>query len=247
MSKQPSKAGVHWLRRICQGFFLIVLGEFAFYGVFRCPFAVPYVSCGNCPVEQCPGRRWWIPVWIAILGSGLLMGRVFCGWACPGGVVADLLGKVVFLGRRMSAGLQRVLGIGKYIVFAAAVIMVVIWANPRWAIPIRTGDFFRSVKLTFQHADSLWLIRTVFVLTAIGLGVAVSHFWCRFLCPTGGVLEALNKVSFWRYGTTSACDDCGKCQRMCPVGTTPAEANCNNCGDCVNVCPVRAIELKTKD
>ena len=31
-------------RRLSQFFFLVVLGEFAFYGIFRCPFAVPYTD-----------------------------------------------------------------------------------------------------------------------------------------------------------------------------------------------------------
>ncbi|MCK5423045.1 MAG: 4Fe-4S binding protein, partial [Deltaproteobacteria bacterium] len=75
-----------WKRRLTQCAFLVFLGEFSFYGIFRCPFAVPYVSCGNCPVIQCPGRKLWLAFWIILPVSAIIFGRAFCGWACPGGL-----------------------------------------------------------------------------------------------------------------------------------------------------------------
>ncbi len=223
--------------------FLFLLGEFAFYGVFRCPFAVPYVSCGNCPVVQCPGRKWWIPVWVGILASALVMGRVFCSWACPAGLVSDLLGRVSFLRRGIAGTADKVWSVGKHVVLVAAVVVFVVWANPRWAIPIRTGGFFASVKLTFEHADGLWVWRTAFVSAGLVLGVVVSHLWCRHLCATGGALVLIGRLSVIRYVRTADCHHCEECYRACPVETRPAETNCTNCGDCAAVCPTGAIRL----
>ena len=118
MSEPTAQPKVHWIRRLCQVVSLAVLGEFAFYGVFRCPFAVPYVSCGDCPVVQCPGRKLWIPVWIAILASGIVIGRGFCGWACPAGLVADLLGKAARLKSWLKGTAERLVPAGKYAVLA---------------------------------------------------------------------------------------------------------------------------------
>ncbi|UCF34976.1 MAG: 4Fe-4S binding protein [Phycisphaerales bacterium] len=249
MRETRAKGGnkMHWARRLSQVFFMFLLGEFAFYGVFRCPFAVPYVSCGNCPVTQCPGRKWWIPIWAGILLSGLVLGRVFCGWACPAGFVSDVLGQAAPLRRKLAGSVDRILSMGKYVVLVAAVGVFVVLSNPRWAIPIRTGEFFRSVKLTFEHADSLWIGRTAFVLVAIGSGVVLSHFWCRYLCATGGILEILNKIAIFKYHRTANCNDCDECHEVCPVETRPAETNCNNCGDCARVCPTGAIKLGRTD
>ena len=240
--EQPVKR-IHGARRTSQLVFTLLLGEFAFYGIFRCPFAVPYVSCGNCPVVQCPGRKWWIPIWVGILVSAVVMGRAFCGWACPAGLVADLLGKAATLKSRLKGSAEKLLAAGKFAVLIAAVVVFIVWDNPRWAIPIRTGDFFNSVKLTFEHANGLWIGRTVFVLAAIALGAVVSHLWCRYLCATGGMLEILNKLTVFRYFRTANCDDCGDCREVCPVDTRPEEMNCNNCGDCGKVCPTDAIKL----
>jgi polyferredoxin len=233
-----------WIRRLVQLGMAAGIGEFAFYGVFRCPFAVPYVSCGSCPVVQCPGRQLWIPVWVGILASGLLVGRAFCGWACPVGLVADLLGKVSLLRHRLRGRLDRGVAWGKILVLLASVAVVIVLANPRWAIPIRTGGFFQSVALTVEHASPAWLWRTGFIAGAILLGLVVSHLWCRTLCATGGLLDLLNRVAPWRYHRTAACNDCDQCREVCPVDTRPAEHNCTSCGVCDHVCPTDAIRFR---
>jgi ferredoxin-type protein NapH len=234
------RMAANWKRRVSQLGFLVILGEFSFYGVFRCPFAVPYVSCGNCPVLQCPGRDLWLPVWIGLLISGLFFGRAFCGWGCPGGLVSELLGKLALLRGKARSSVEAV---SKYPVVIASLLVFFVLNNPRWAIPIRTGDFFNSVSLTSEHADQLWLWRTGFILGGLGLALIIPHFWCRYLCPTGGLLELLNRISVFKYLKTSACNDCDSCRKVCLAETRPAEGNCTNCGDCKPVCPVNAIKV----
>ena len=83
-------------RRLTQLMMLGLLGQWSFYGIFRCPFIVPYVSCQNCPVITCHGRiltMFW-GFWLLLPASALLLGRAFCGWACPGGLVNQMLGKL---------------------------------------------------------------------------------------------------------------------------------------------------------
>ncbi|MGC8659138.1 MAG: 4Fe-4S binding protein [Desulfomonilaceae bacterium] len=230
----------NWKRKLSQAGFLIILGEFSFYGVFRCPFAIPYVNCGNCPVLQCPGRKLWIPVWVGLLISGLVFGRSFCGWGCPGGLVSELLGKFALFRGKVRNTIE---SMSKYLVILASLIMIFVVTNPRWAIPIRTGDFWGSVSLTFEHANQLWLWRTGFILGGIALALLVPQFWCRYLCPTGGLLELLNRIALVKFFKTSDCNDCDSCKNSCFAETRPAEINCVNCGDCSKSCPVDAIRF----
>jgi polyferredoxin len=229
---------MNYKRRLSQLVFLALLGEFSFYGVFRCPFAIPYVGCGNCPVLQCPGRDLYLPVWIGVLISGLLVGRAFCGWACPGGLFSELLSKLSIL---RGAARNMFDKYGKHGVIILCLVIFFVYGNPRWAIPIRTGDFFGAVSLTFEHANELWLWRAVFILGGIGLAIIIPHFWCRYLCPTGGVLGVLSRIAPIKYFKTSDCNDCNLCRKACFAETRPAENNCVNCGDCAPVCPVNAI------
>ena len=242
----PRIKTVQWKRRITQGAFLIFLGEFAFYGIFRCPFAIPYVNCGNCPVIQCPGRKLWFGFWIILPVSAIIFGRFFCGWACPGGLVSELLGKVSLMRGKIKGTLQKVLFSGKYLMVAVSLVVLFFLNNPRWAIPIRVGDFFSSVKLTFEHADILWLARTLFILLGMAVAILIPGFWCSYLCPTGGMLEAFRKISLFKYFMTKDCDDCDKCREVCDLETRPLETNCTNCGACGTMCPVDAIKVGWK-
>ncbi|MCK5513838.1 MAG: 4Fe-4S binding protein, partial [Deltaproteobacteria bacterium] len=172
--------------------------------------------------------------------------RAFCGWACPGGLLSELLGKLSMIKGKVRGVIEEVLSSGKYLVLAGSIIMFFLMDNPRWAIPIRTGDFFNSIKLTFEHADNIWILRTFFIIAGLGLAILISGFWCRYLCPTGGILETLKRFSFLKYFKTKACNDCDNCRDVCDLETRPAETNCTNCGACSDICPVDAIKFGLK-
>lgn len=233
------------LRRMTQLIFLAIMGQWSFYGIFRCPFIVPYVSCGNCPVITCHGRlftMFW-GFWLLLPLSIIFFGRVFCGWACPGGLLNQLFGMLAPLKLRMKNIFNRILPYFKYIALILSLYAYFIMGQPREAIPIRIGDFFSSVYLTFEHADMIWLIRTFIVIGFLFLGLLLSNAWCRFACPTGGLLDLLKTISIFKIYKTNACNDCDKCLEVCHMGTRPAETNCTNCCDCAEVCPQDAIEI----
>ncbi len=235
----------NWKRRGVQTASLVIFGEWSFYGIFRCPYAVPYIGCGNCPVVQCPGRSFWMWSWILIFISALLMGRVFCGWVCPGGFAADILGAFAVVRNKISDGIAKFLNYGKYILLMASLFWFFILNNPRWAVPIRTGEFFKSVELTFEHAESIWIYKTIAVLAVFSAGIVVSHLWCRFFCPTGGAIELFRKISFFKYDINDNCNDCGQCKKECGPETKPAMENCTNCGDCTDVCVPEAVYISS--
>jgi len=113
-------------------------------------------------------------------------------------------------------------------------------------VPIRIGEFWSAIGLSFEHASTFWLVRTFVVLGLVVAGLAVANLWCRFVCPTGGLLEWIKRVALFRVYKTSACNDCDNCLKICEMGTRPDEANCTNCGDCLKSCPVNAIKIGRK-
>ncbi len=236
---------LRWWRRLSQTAFLLVLGQWSFYGIFRCPFIVPYVSCQNCPVITCHGRlltMFW-GFWLLLPLSVLIFGRAFCGWACPGGLVNQLLGMLAPAKLRIKNAFTRVVPYFKYLGLAVA--LYIWWAagQPRENVPIRVGEFFSSIALTFEHANIIWLVRTFFVLGFLAMGIVLANAWCRFACPAGGILEILKPVSWFKVFKNNKCDDCSDCRKVCEMGTRPAEADCTHCCDCLHVCPQNAIEI----
>lgn len=242
--KARGKALTLW-RRLTQVAMLAVIGQWSFYGIFRCPFIVPFVSCQNCPVITCHGRlftMFW-GFWLAMPLLVLLFGRAFCGWACPGGLVNQLLGKLAPRKQRSPGFLSRLTPYLMYLALAAAIYVWWGMGQPREAIPIRVGDFFASVGLTFEHANLFWLVRTVTVLALVAASLLVANLWCRFACPTGGALELLKRFAIFKVYKTDKCNDCDRCLQVCEMATRPQETNCTNCGDCLGSCPQNAIKL----
>lgn len=242
----PAKPGrLTLFRRLSQLGALAIIGQWSFYGIFRCPFPVPFVSCQSCPVITCWGRitSFFWGVWLLIPLSVLLFGRSFCGWACPGGFFNQLIGKLSVFKLRAKNGFTRSMPFGLFLGLLCTLLLWLGMDNPRWAIPIRVGPFFSSLALTYEHASQYWLIRTAIVLGSVTLGLVLANFWCRFACPTGGLLETGKRFSLFKIYKTVKCNDCNMCLKGCEMGTRPAETNCTNCGDCLGLCPVDAIRI----
>lgn len=239
--------GLLLFNRVIQWASLAFLGEWAMYGVLRCPFVVPFVSCQNCPVITCPGRAanmFW-GVWGVWLALAVFFGRAFCGWVCPGGLLNRILAKNPFK-LHLHPDAVREFSYGKYVVLICVIGVYFLMDQPRVNVPIRIGEFWPSVALTFEHAFPMWLFRTGVLLAVVALGIFVSQAWCRFACPSGGLLELVKQFSLFRVYKTSACNNCGKCRRVCYMDTRPEESNCTNCGDCINACPQKCIGIGHK-
>jgi ferredoxin-type protein NapH len=234
-----------WVRRLTQTGMLAVLGQWSFYGIFRCPFPVPFVDCQTCPVITCWGRvttLFW-GFWLLLPLSALVFGRSFCGWLCPGGLVNQLIGKASIAKMRIRNHFTKIAFWGLLLGLAVSLLLWLGIDNPRWMVPIRVGEFWGSIRLSFQHATGFWLTRTFVVLGFVVAGFAVANLWCRFACPTGGLLELIKRISLFRIFKTKACNDCNACLKVCEMGSRPDEVNCTNCGDCLKSCPVDAIKL----
>jgi polyferredoxin len=178
--------------------------------------------------------------------SVVLFGRAFCGWLCPGGLVNQIIGKVSILKMRVQNRFLKIAPLGLGVGLAVALVLWLGYGNPRSMVPIRIGEFWNSIRLSFEHASVFWLTRTFVVLGLVAAGLVIANLWCRFACPTGGLLELVKRISLFRVFKTSACNDCNACLRICEMGTRPDEVNCTNCGDCLKSCPVDAIKVGRK-
>jgi len=198
---------------------------------------------------QAPFRGFGIGVYLAeplmvmiaayTLVSLLVIGRgVFCGWLCPFGALQELLAQVSrALGVPQwnpSPALEQRLWMGKYIA-AAAVLALALFAGD-WAGGATEIEPFKTAIISkFTRA---WPY-VVYAGILLAIGLFSERAYCRFLCPLGGVLAALDRLHL--LDLLERRPECGNpchlCERSCPVRAIEPSgkiitAECFQCLDC---------------
>jgi polyferredoxin len=102
------------------------------------------------------------------------------------------------------------------------------------------------------YARDTLLFATVFTGVVV-LNVLAPRFWCRYLCPLGGLLGLISKVAFLRREVSPECKGCNLCTSACPTGTIDPQENyasdpseCTLCLDCLETCPRSLITFSPR-
>lgn len=76
------------------------------------------------------------------------------------------------------------------------------------------------------------------------------RFWCRYLCPLGGMLGLIGKISLFKREVSEDCRACTLCSAACPTGAIDPQQSrrqdageCILCLDCLEACPRGSIRL----
>ncbi len=181
-------------------------------------------------------------LWLAVFGSLLVWGRgTFCGWLCPFGALQELISRLMravgVRHRRIRHEWDRRLKWIKYGMLA--VILGSIWAAPS------TTEMLVEIE-PFKTAISLYFLRdwpyVAWAAGCVALSVFVYRGYCRYICPLGAALAALNPLRRW--GWIARRDACGQpcqtCRSRCDYQSISKEGKvsyqeCFQCLDCVAI------------
>ncbi len=197
----------------------------------------------------------------------LLLGRIWCSWLCPFGLVQELLSglrdRLNIPPFRLKWAHRELLRQVKYaILFFTVLISLSIGISAlgltgyqgTFTLPFcqicPAKGFFTAVQLlTGLISPSTRLPTVAILMLAFFLitSFTMRMFWCR-VCPMGAYMALLSRYSLvWLQKDPGKCTKCRVCLRVCPMDhdTVYEEMeridvggeDCTLCGKCVEMCP----------
>jgi polyferredoxin len=190
-----------------------------------------------------------------VLVIAMLFRRSFCGYICPLGALQELFGKIgkaVFRDKRptVPAVVDRPARYLKYVVL----VVFAVWTWQAASLMIRPYDpWVAWMHLTSPELLAEFSIGAAVLAISLVGSVVYDRFFCKYLCPMGGFLGAIARISVFKVRRNeNTCIDCKACDKACPVNVTVStvavvnDPECIDCAECINVCPVKnTLEVST--
>jgi len=194
------------------------------FGIAATGIIVPYLHVTESPFSVVHGAYESLEYSIArgvfpllVLGviylTAITVGRVFCGWACPMGMVQDILSYLPFKKQKLSANALNQFKDIKWAVlgFSIMCVLIVAWrrAGSAWtedpigafsdspfSVISPSGTLFAYIPwMALWNTNVLatagmtaWIKMAVLVAVLVP-SIYVPRFFCRFLCPMGALIE----------------------------------------------------------
>ncbi len=223
--------------------------------VFHC-YSCP-LSLFACPIGVLANFSAWHVLPFLVVGTlmvvGSLVGSAVCGWACPFGLLQDLLGRIPVPKLKLPAWA----GLPRYAVLISLVLVIPYLFGEEhplfFCLLCPAGALEGAVPNAIKTASSggglvLPSVQKMVILGGVLLAaVFILRPWCTVLCPLGAVFSLFNKASILRLRfNRDKCLECGACEKMCRYDVLPAvDVNNTECIRCLECTRCRAIDVGT--
>ncbi len=215
-------------------------------------FLSPYVSIDGAFAGVLSGSA---ILFLVLFVSGLFFGRVWCGWLCPAGGIAEVAQTV----NPKPANAKR-LRIVRYSIFTlwfgVLVTGFVLAGGIRGIDPLRLTEKYVSVDEPIKYIMYYLVLGSFFVLDlALGRrGACHGICWMSPFLNAGQLVGRLLHLPQMRIkAALSNCIDCKKCNSKCPMSIDVNAAvktgsvrslDCILCGECVDICPKDVLSYR---
>ena len=158
----------------------------------------------------------------------ILLGRLWCGWACPQTVLSDI-----------TAFLERTSGAARAVMYLpVAALSMLVAADIIWYF-VSPYDF---IGMMAESPVVLWSFIALSVIIFMDLSF-IRRIFCRTVCPYAKLQSVLfdDRTMLIAYDPALAkeCMGCSACKRVCPVGIdirNGLDMACISCAECIDAC-----------
>ncbi len=130
-----------------------------------------------------PGAAVAAVLCVFVVGTTIIWGPVWCGYACPFGALQELLSRLGFRRWKVSPSLFLA---ARKLRFAVLFISVVGFFG------LGLSSFAEIEPFGHLFGRTTSKVAWAFILVVLLSSLFVKRFWCRFLCPTGACLVLLS-------------------------------------------------------
>lgn len=108
---------------------------------------------------------------------------------------------------------------------------------------------FPAEPVVFQYS----IVFSVFLAGIILLNLVAERFWCRYICPLGGLLGFFSKLALFKRQVKESCVSCALCKTYCPTSTIDPDrgfesdpSECTMCMNCLESCRKDSVTFAPK-
>jgi polyferredoxin len=199
---------------------------------------------------------------LIIIIPTLFLGRFFCSWICPFGILNQWVSRVLNkrrISEDYSINAYRTVYRVKYYILTLIIVLAVAGSLQSGLfdpIPLITRSLSISLFPALNNATGALYLKQPVFYGGIAISLVfiiilfanrfITRFWCRVLCPLGGLLGVLSVPSVLRIRRdVEKCTDCKRCLKNCHGGCDPHSelrvSECHLCMNCIDACPEDAI------
>lgn len=221
------------------------------------PFADPVAAAQVAATGEIPGGRLLAGA-VCSLVLALLLGRVFCSWICPYGLLSEITHKLC--GRQAKRSVNVRAFTIKALLLAVGLAAAFLLGFPALGIISLPGELSLLPVLVWQGGGVLFLLGAAALPVAALVLEAVfgKRLWCRYACPQSVLLGAAAKSLpqaapglrvVWQAEKCS-CKGAAPCRVVCSLDLNPRRMggpqrrDCTHCGDCLKACSFQGGALR---